>query len=128
MAFIGLNVARDGSIPVEAIRDLRASWVRVVATPENDLTDYLKALRQQHIRVLLVFARESFAGEDNLRTYRDRYAGLYDAIQVGDLRIDQATTADVPAHPHRTKRLESVSFRPFLAPGSPPCAQHLPAS
>lgn len=84
MAFIGLNVARDGSTPVEAIRDLRADWVRVVATPENDLTDYLKALKHQHVSVLLVLARESFAGQDNLLTYRDRYAGLLDAIQVGN--------------------------------------------
>ena len=45
MSAIGINVARDGSAPVETLRSLNAAWVRVVAMGEHDLSDYFRSLR-----------------------------------------------------------------------------------
>lgn len=81
MASIGLNIARDGHIPIDVIRSLNATWVRIVAMPDIDLSEYLLGLRAAGIKILLVLARES--GGD-YRRYRDLYGTLVDAIQVGN--------------------------------------------
>jgi hypothetical protein len=81
MASLGLNIARDGSIPVETIRHLNVTWVRIVAMPDHDLSHYFMDLASRGIRILLVFARES--GGDYL-SYRTRYGNLVHAIQVGN--------------------------------------------
>lgn len=81
MASLGLNVRRDGSDPLTAVRYLGASWIRIVATPEHDLRTYFSNCKAFKIKVLLVLARES--GGDYAR-YRDLYGGLIDAIQVGN--------------------------------------------
>lgn len=84
MASIGLNVARDGSSDPVTVRDLGATWVRIVAMAEHDLTDYLLRCEDQGLRVLLVLARESFADGGTVSLYRERYADLVDAVQVGN--------------------------------------------
>jgi predicted TIM-barrel enzyme len=57
MASIGLNVARDGHIAVSVVRALGATWVRVVAMPDIDLTPYFRELRAAGVKILLVLAR-----------------------------------------------------------------------
>ncbi len=81
MASIGLNVSRDGSIPVDTIRGLGATWVRVVGMPDADLTTYFRELRAAGIKILLVLARESGA---DYAMYAQRYADAIDAVQVGN--------------------------------------------
>jgi hypothetical protein len=81
VASIGINVPGDGSASASLVRSLGATWVRLVALPDVDLTPALRAYRALGIRVLLVLARES--GGD-YAAYRDRYAGLVDAIEVGN--------------------------------------------
>lgn len=81
MAAIGLNVSRDGRHAPALIRSLGATWARIVATPEHDLTDWLRGCRDHGVRVLLVLARES--GTD-YGSYAGRYAGLVAAVQVGN--------------------------------------------
>lgn len=84
MAAIGLNVARDGSHAPSLIRSLGATWLRVVAMAEHDLTGYFQECRAAGLRILLVLARESFSQQGALTLYRDRYGALVDAIQVGN--------------------------------------------
>jgi hypothetical protein len=81
VASIGINVPGDGSASASLVRSLGATWVRLVALPDVDLTPALRAYRALGIRVLLVLARES--GVD-YAAYRDRYAGLVDALEVGN--------------------------------------------
>jgi hypothetical protein len=81
MASIGINVPRDGSAPPDLIRSLGATWVRIVAVPDVDLAEALRSYRAAGIRTLLVLARES--GGD-YRSYAERYAGLVDAVEVGN--------------------------------------------
>lgn len=88
MAHIGINVARDGSISPSLVRSLGATWIRVVATHDNNLRAYLQACRDVGLRVLMVLARESFADtlskDARLRQYDDLYRELVDAWQVGN--------------------------------------------
>lgn len=83
-AAIGLNVRRDGSDSLDIVQSMHATWIRIVATPDNDLTDYLTRCKAAGIRVLLVLARESFTDLNILASYRDRYGSLVTAIQVGN--------------------------------------------
>lgn len=81
MASIGVNIARDGSTSFDAIGGFNVSWVRIVAMPGIDLSDYFRALRAAGIKILLVLARESggdYAG------YQRRYGALVDAVEVGN--------------------------------------------
>ncbi len=81
MASIGLNIARDGSTPLDVIRRFNVTWVRVVALDGLDLSGYFHTLRAAGIKILLVLARESggdYAG------YQRRYGSLVDAIEVGN--------------------------------------------
>ena len=81
MAACGLNIPANGSVSPQQITALGATWVRIVATPEYDLTAYFTTLRTAGIRVLLVLARES--GGD-YRLYRDLYSTRVDAWQIGN--------------------------------------------
>jgi hypothetical protein len=81
MSSIGLNVDRSGSHDPALIRGLGATWIRIVAMPEHDLSDYFAHCRAAGLKILLVLARES--GGDYQR-YWDRYEHLVDAIQVGN--------------------------------------------
>lgn len=81
MASLGLNVARDGSTPADLVRSLGATWVRIVALPDADLTPTLGGYRAEGIKTLLVLARES--GGDYAELAR-RYGPLVDAVQVGN--------------------------------------------
>lgn len=81
MSSIGLNIARDGSIPVDVIRGLNATWVRIVALPDHDLSRYFMDIAARGIKILLVLARES--GGDYAR-YQRLYGALVDAVQVGN--------------------------------------------
>jgi hypothetical protein len=81
LSSLGINVRRDGSDDPNIIRDLNAQWIRIVATPEHDLRPYFQRCRDRGLKILLVLARES-GGDYAL--YRDRYASLVDAVQVGN--------------------------------------------
>lgn len=81
MSSVGVNVARDGHIPVSIIRGLGVTWVRIVAMPTINLTPYFQELRANGINILLVLARES--GNDYAR-YAQLYGGLVAAIQCGN--------------------------------------------
>lgn len=81
MAEIGVNVALDGRHSPELVSSLGATWVRIVATPDHDLSDYFRACQAAGVRVLLVLARESGG---NYAEYRRRYDGLMNAVQVGN--------------------------------------------
>src|SRR5690242_7186341 len=99
MAALGTNIKADGSSPVDDLAKLGVACVRIVATPEVNLSNYFAALADNDIRVWLVFARESFAGfgpmrEDGQPTfetlaagmaeYADRYAGQIARFEVGN--------------------------------------------
>lgn len=81
MSSIGLNISRDGAIPVSTIRSLNATWVRIVAMAEHDLRPYFQELRANGIKILLVLARES--GGD-YQSFRERYGSLIAAVQCGN--------------------------------------------
>lgn len=81
MSSLGINVPLTGEVSPDQIAALGASWVRVVAHPEYDLSAYFEALRARGIRVLLVLARES--GGDYAHHAR-RYDGLVTAVAVGN--------------------------------------------
>ncbi len=81
MSSIGLNIARDGHIPIDVIRGLGATWVRVVAMPDIDLSRYFMDIAARGIRILLVLAKES-GGDYAL--YQRRYGKLIHALQVGN--------------------------------------------
>lgn len=84
MAFIGMNVARDGSVDPRQLRELGASWIRIVAHPDHDLADYLRACQQEALRVLLVLANESFDGVEDAWGRWRKYAPLISALQIGN--------------------------------------------
>ena len=96
MANMGLNVARDSSSNLNAVVSLNATWIRIVAMPDHDLTDYLRSARARNLKVLLVLARESFIEpgprQDMYALYKQRYVdtGLVHAIQVGN-EMDHAS-------------------------------------
>lgn len=81
MASIGLNVSRDGRHSADLVRSLGATWLRIVAMSDHDLSVYFRNCRQAGLKILLVLARES--GGDYAR-YRNLYGGLVDAVQVGN--------------------------------------------
>jgi hypothetical protein len=81
MASIGLNIARDGSTPVETIRGLNVTWVRIVGMPDVDLSGYFLSLKAAGLKILLVLARES--GGDYAR-YTRLYGSLVDVVQIGN--------------------------------------------
>lgn len=81
MASIGLNIARDGSIPVATIRSLNVTWVRIVAMAQHDLSSYFMDIAASGIRILLVLARES--GGD-YAMYQRRYGKLIHSVQCGN--------------------------------------------
>lgn len=81
MASIGLNIARDGSHDPSLVRSLGATWVRIVAMSDHDLSDYFRRCRDAGLKILLVLARESGG---NYALYRDRYGSLVDAWQIGN--------------------------------------------
>jgi hypothetical protein len=88
MAGVGLNLSSDGRYDPSVLAATGARWVRVVAQPHVDLTDWMQRCRATGLKVLLVLASESFAGLPNWSTateaYRIRYGGLIDAIQAGN--------------------------------------------
>ena len=113
MASLGLNIARDGSIPVETIRSLNATWVRIVAMPNIDLSRYFMDIAANGIRILLVLARES--GGDYIG-YERRYGRLIHATQVGnepDLEGPSSWTMTQAEFVSLGKSVRSVFPRPF---------------
>jgi hypothetical protein len=88
VSVIGLNVSADGAVSPSLVRGLGATWIRIVARPEHNIVNYLRACRSDGIRVLLVYAKESFAGLSDRRealvAYRQLYGDLVDAHQVGN--------------------------------------------
>lgn len=81
MGSIGMNVSRDGRHDPALIRSLGATWVRIVATPEHDLTEYFRRCRDAGLQILLVLARES--GGDYAQ-FATRYATMVSCVQVGN--------------------------------------------
>jgi hypothetical protein len=81
MANCGVNVPRDGSASAGMLRSLGATWIRIVAMPDLDLTSYFQELRAHGIRILLVLARES--GGD-IGAYARLYGSLVDCVQPGN--------------------------------------------
>jgi predicted chitinase len=85
MSYIGLNVPRDGSFPGLSVRALGATWIRIVATPEANLSGYLKDCKARGLRVLMVLAKESHPlDRTQLIAYYFLYKDLVDAWQVGN--------------------------------------------
>ncbi len=88
MSLLGANIPARGEVPPGEVATIGAKWARMVALPDYDATDYMWALQARGVRVLLVFARESFAGfatwEQAAFVYAGRYAPHADAIQVGN--------------------------------------------
>src|SRR3954462_1123031 len=94
MAEIGMNVGPDGIVDPKDLEESGARWIRIVATEDKDLGDYMKACQDKHVRVLLAIARESLptlrddqsnlgeAARDAAHLYRERYGGRFDALQV----------------------------------------------
>lgn len=125
MSAIGLNVARDGSTPLSTVLSLNATWVRIVAMPDQDLSSYFRDLRAAGIKILLVLARES--GSDYAR-YRLLYGNLVDAVQVGnepDLDSPSSWTMSQPQLAAFGREVRAIFPRPFplvcagLASGHP---------
>jgi hypothetical protein len=81
MASCGLNVDREGRHDPDLIRSLGATWLRIVALPDHDLSDYFRRCRGAGLKILLVLARESGGDYAALAA---RYATLVDAWQVGN--------------------------------------------
>ena len=81
MASIGLNISRDGAHDPALVRSLGATWIRIVALPNLDLSEYFRRARAAGLKILLVMARES--GADYAR-YQRLYGSLVDAVQVGN--------------------------------------------
>lgn len=81
MASLGLNVDRTGRHDPAWIRATGATWLRIVAMPGLDLSDYFKRCRAAGLKILLVLARESGGGYDN---YQRLYGSLVDAVAVGN--------------------------------------------
>lgn len=81
MASLGMNVARDGTSSLDLVRSLGATWIRIVAMPDVDLTAYFRRCRVLGIRIMLVLAHES--GGD-YAAYQRSYGGLVDCVQVGN--------------------------------------------
>jgi predicted chitinase len=81
VASIGMNVARDGSSSPDLVRSLGATWIRIVAMPDVDLTGYFGHCRALGLQIMLVLARES--GGD-YAAYQRRYGSLIDCLQVGN--------------------------------------------
>lgn len=81
MASVGINVDREGRHDPGLIRSLGATWLRIVALPDVDLSDYFRRCRDAGLRILLVLARESGGDYAALAA---RYATLVDAWQVGN--------------------------------------------
>lgn len=125
MAAIGGNVRRDGSIDLTRLKSLNQTWIRIVATPDHDLSGYFQQARELGIKTLLVFARES--GEDYLKYYR-MYGQLVDAVQVGnepDLSSPSSWTMSQSELTALGRRVREAWPRPFplvvggLASGHP---------
>lgn len=81
MSSLGINCPLDGSVGPDQITALGASWVRIVAHPDYDLSAYFEELHARGIRVLLVLARES--GGDYAH-YARLYDGLVTTVAVGN--------------------------------------------
>jgi hypothetical protein len=81
LSSIGLNVDREGRHDPGLIRSLGATWLRIVAMPGHDLSDYFRRCRGAGLKILLVLARESGGDYAALAA---RYATLVDAWQVGN--------------------------------------------
>ena len=81
MASIGVNVDRAGRHDPAVVRGLGATWIRIVAMPDIDLSVYFRNCRQAGLKILLVLAKES--GGDYAR-YQRLYGALVDAVQVGN--------------------------------------------
>jgi len=92
MAVTGVNVALDGSVNPTAVAQSNATWVRIVATPGHDLTQYMSFCSAAGVKVLLLIASESVpslgqmplgdAAQEAATLYHGRYNGLFDALQV----------------------------------------------
>jgi len=81
MTSIGLNVDRSGRHDPSTIRGLGATWIRIVAMPDVDLTEYFRRCKAAGLQILLVLARESGGDYAGLAA---RYATLVDAVAVGN--------------------------------------------
>lgn len=81
MAFVGMNVDREGTITPDWLVKSGCTWLRIVATPEVDLTTYLENCRKAGLRTLLVLARES---GDDYQGIATRYGHLVNAVQIGN--------------------------------------------
>jgi len=95
MAELGMNIGSDDSYPAEDVAESGARWVRLVAMPELDMTDYIGQCHDKGMKVLLTIAVQSVPGarknelgdfEAAADVYAQRYggAGLIDALQVGN--------------------------------------------
>jgi len=94
MAEIGVNVGPDGIVDPNDLAEAGVRWIRIVATEEKDLRDYIKACQDKQVRVLLAIARESLptlneeqtnlgeAARHAAHLYRERYGNHFDALQV----------------------------------------------
>ncbi len=81
MADCGVNIPRDGAAHRDVLRSLGATWLRIVAMPDVDLSEYFRQCRTAGMKILLVLARESTG---DYRRYKDLYGSLVDSLQVGN--------------------------------------------
>lgn len=89
MAELGINADGRAGIAPESLAALGATWVRCVAYPEDDISDWIRSCHDHGVRVLLVLASESIGTNPNLwnmniTEFRDRYWGLVDAWQLAN--------------------------------------------
>lgn len=88
MGRLGSNISYGGGIPLDKLRSLGISLVRVVAKQEVDDTAYFKQLNDAGIRIWLTMASESFAGFDSWNAafdeYKRRYASYVDWWEAGN--------------------------------------------
>jgi hypothetical protein len=81
MASVGTNVDRSGRHDAALVRSHNATWQRIVAMTDVDLSVHFRNCRQAGVQTLLVLARES--GGDYAR-YARLYGSLVSAVQVGN--------------------------------------------
>jgi hypothetical protein len=113
---IGVNVKHTGEHPPEWVRAFGATAIRIVLTPDIDLTGYFETCQAHGVSVLPLLARESDPTERRIAEYAERYGQFFDRIQVGN-EPDHESPSSWTMHP------AGLSGLGWLARGSFPTCQ-----
>jgi hypothetical protein len=98
LTVVGLNVKHTGEHPPEWVRAFGATAIRIVLTPDIDLTGYFETCRAHGVSVLPLLARESNPTDRQLAEYAERYERFFSRIQVGN-EPDHESPSSWTMHP-----------------------------